>query len=224
MLTHGRFVMTQTQPYGEDGTDEPTMEYTRRRTMAEPTLPILPECPSQENSSVSRMDMSVHSGRDNDTETIHSQNTSRKGSAAFHSNYTLSRADAPDIIIENYNIADNLDNLSNRRHDSITSRNASTSTHAKQDELNNSRNKVGAVPSCSYHSPTTRAKRGDSGAVTAADIVNGLVDTNGDILYMDADSNENVELELKEQVMDIGEGSSSSDTEDVAPSYYESIV
>ena len=140
MLAHGRFMMTQV-PQPEDTSEESAMEYTRRRTMAEPTLPILPECPSQENSSVSRMDMSVHSGRDNDTETIHSQNTSRKGSSAFHSNYTLSRADAPDIIIENYNVSECADNNSNgRKHDnSSCGRNTSNSAH---DGVNNNNNRV----------------------------------------------------------------------------------
>ncbi len=47
-----------------------TADFPRRRTMAEPTLPILPECPSGENSSVSRMDVSIHSGRDVDAETL----------------------------------------------------------------------------------------------------------------------------------------------------------
>ena len=220
MLAHGRFVMTQVPQsgYNEEGNEESTMEYPRRRTMAEPTLPILPECPSQENSSVSRMDMSVHSGRDNDTETIHSQNTSIKGSAAFHSNYTLSRADAPDIIIENYNITECVDNVSNKRRDSVSSRNISSSTQV-HGGVNNLKNKQ-VTSSCSFLSsnkPITNSK-----SPTAGDIVNGLVDVNGDIMFMDAESNETGQFEQEKQTMNIGEDSSSSEI-DCTP-YFESIV
>ena len=45
-----------------DGEGEQSPELTRRKTLAEPSLPILPEVPSQENSSVSRLDCSIHSG------------------------------------------------------------------------------------------------------------------------------------------------------------------
>ena len=220
MLAHGRFMMTQVPQsgYNEEGNEESTMEYPRRRTMAEPTLPILPECPSQENSSVSRMDMSVHSGRDNDTETIHSQNTSRKGSAAFHSNYTLSRADAPDIIIENYNITECVDNVSNKRRDSVSSRNIASSTQV-HGGVTNLKNKQ-VTSSCSFLSsnkPITNSK-----SPTAGDIVNGLVDVNGDIMFMDAESNETGQLEQEKQTMNIGDDSSSSEI-DCTP-YFESIV
>ncbi len=51
---------------------EQTPDGVRRKTLAEPSLPILPEVPSQENSSVSRMDCSIHSGgrRESDVDTL----------------------------------------------------------------------------------------------------------------------------------------------------------
>ena len=57
---------------------------------------------------------------------------------------------------------------------------------------------------------------------TAGDIVNGLVDVNGDIMFMDAESNETAQLEQEKQTMNIGEDSSSSEI-DCTP-YFESIV
>ena len=45
-----------------DPEGEQTPEGGRRKTLAEPSLPILPEVPSQENSSISKMDCSIHSG------------------------------------------------------------------------------------------------------------------------------------------------------------------
>ncbi len=230
MLVHGSFVGVGGgggTGAGEDGVppagiDEPgTGEFRRRRTIAaEPTMPILPECPSQENSSVSRMDLSVHSGRDNDTETLHSQNTSRKGSSAFHSSYTLSRSDAPDIIIENYNIEEALDRLSNRRHDSVSSKDASTSTANNHHPFQN--DFLPPVPSsshavdstCASGEPAVRASQ-----PSAADIVNGLVDINADIKYIDADSN-GQSLILDDD--DIEESYSSSEL--AGSPYYESTV
>ncbi len=234
MLTHGSFVRTQ-PPAGHGGVpgenggggpDEPTVEYRRRRTMAEPTMPILPECPSQENSSVSRMDLSIHSGGagGNDTDaagTPHSsQNASRKGSSAFHSSYTLSRADAPDIIIENCNIEEALDRLSNRRHDSVSSRDASTSTHGT-DEQNNAVPLPRATPGSSGHLPA-----GDGGAspatsdsVSAGEIVSGLVDVRGEIAFMDEEEHENNTLDLD---LDLEESYSSSELAGIP--YCESTV
>ncbi len=52
-----------------------------------------------------------------------------------------------------------------------------------------------ATPSCSYHSNTTTSNKRKS--VTAADLVNGLIDTNGDVMYIDADSNEYVDNQSK---------------------------
>ncbi len=185
-----------------------------------------------------------------------SQNTSRKGSSTFHSNYTLSRADAPDIVIERYNPdecqihntdeyhihnmeecsqryneeecqrynLDELDNIMGLRHDSVSSRDASTSTHDK-DSLNNTVPKMkgmkdsslqtmvaketmtpamvamealnAATPSCSYHHHSNTTTSNNRKSVTAADLVNGLIDTNGDVMYIDADSNEYVDNSSK---------------------------
>ncbi len=53
-----------------------------------------------------------------------------------------------------------------------------------------------ATPSCSYHNTSTM-RRNDVKSMTAADLVNGLVDTNGDLMYIDADCNEYIEHSIK---------------------------
>ncbi len=68
MIKINTLTVTLLLPFTDD--IDHAAEFPRRRTMAEPTLPILPECPSGENSSVSRMDVSIHSGKDVDAETL----------------------------------------------------------------------------------------------------------------------------------------------------------
>ena len=124
---------------------------------------------------------------------------------------------------QRYNLDENLDNLPTRRHDSVSSRDASTSTHDK-DSINNmlpqtvvargsnsqrmvARDTISqamvakeaippATPSCSYHNTSTMT-RNNVKSMTAADLVNGLVDTNGDVMYIDADSNEYIDNSIK---------------------------
>ncbi len=73
-----------------------TAEFPRRRTMAEPTLPILPECPSGENSSVSRMDVSIHSGRDVDAETLQVMTEPTPPAPPCSDHHNPSRTNSPD--------------------------------------------------------------------------------------------------------------------------------
>ncbi len=159
---------------------------------------------------------------------------------------------------QRYNLDENLDNLPTRRHDSVSSRDASTSTH-DTDSMNNmlsqtvvargsysqrmvargtivpgmvDKNTISpamvgreaipparvarettplATPSCSYHKTSTKTNHGmKPTGLTAADLVNGLVDTNGDLMYIDADSNEYIENSIK--------------ANDNEPLYFESTV